>query len=213
MKKKNVMISIGCLLVTIIYIVLIKVVDVAPIGPNDSSVGFSTINSFVKESLPYNETIYKITEYLGYAAILVAGIYALVGFLQLVKRKSLKKVDKEIYLLAVLYVVVVILYALFEVVIINYRPILMEGELEASFPSSHTMLALTICGSGILFNNFKRLKCRKLVNTLLGLIMCAIIIGRFISGVHWATDIIGGILISTTLLVIFETGLNKLKAN
>lgn len=213
MRKKNMLLVVGCLIVTMVYILLIKVVDVAPIGPNESSVGFSTINSFIKESLPYNEKIYKVTEYLGYAAIAVAGIYAFVGLLQLIKRKSLKKVDKEIYLLAGLYVTVIILYALFEVVVINYRPILMEGKLEASFPSSHTMLALTICGSGILFNISKKLKCRKLVNIILGMMMCAIVIGRFISGVHWATDIIGGVLISTTLLVMFKTGLSYIKAN
>lgn len=213
MKNKNMIMSVVSLIITAIYILLIKVVDVAPIGPNDSSVGFSTINNFVRESLPYNETIYKITEYLGYAAILVAAIYALVGLLQLIKRKSLKKVDKEIYLLAGLYVAVIILYVLFEVVIVNYRPILMDGELEASFPSSHTMLALTICGSAIMFNIHKRLKCRKSVNILLSLMILGIVIGRFISGVHWATDIVGGVLISTTLLIMFKTGLSYIKAN
>lgn len=213
MKKKNLMILVSFIIITVIYIILIKTVDVAPIGPNESKVGFSTFNGFVKESLPYNETVYKLTEYLGYGAIAVAGIYAFVGFLQLVKRKSLKKVDKEIYLLAGLYVLVVILYALFEVVIINYRPILMEDVLEASFPSSHTMLALTVCGSAIIFNSFKKLKCRRLVNTFLALIMCLIVIGRFVSGVHWATDIIGGVLISTTLLIMFKQGLEYIGAN
>ena len=131
-------------------------------------------------------------------------VYAIIGLKQLIKRKSIRKIDKEIIILGIFYIVVILIYILFEKYIINYRPILMNGFLEASFPSSHTLMTICLCGSSIIINNrlFKN-KFTKIVNVISLFIIIITIIGRLISGVHWFTDIIGGILISSFLLMLF----------
>ena len=152
---------------------------------------------------------YKITNILGYLAILIGLGFAAIGGLQLIYRRSILKVDKEILLLGALYVVTVIFYILFEKVIVNYRPILMpDGEgLEASFPSSHTMLSCVILGSGLqLIKKYaQKSKTVQLVLTVIFAVMLALIVaGRLLSGVHWFTDILGGILLSVALLNAWE---------
>ena len=193
---------------TLIWIALIKLVDVAAIGPNGTSIGLSHINMSVHEILGESMLWYNITEVLGIVAILTAGAFALYGGVQLIKGKSLAKVDREIYVLGGLYAAVIILYALFEKVIINYRPIIMPDceEPEASFPSSHTMLICVVMGSAIMLLNkyIENEKLRVVLQIICGAILVVTVVGRLLSGAHWFTDIIGGILISITLLAVFS---------
>ena len=191
----------------VILIVLLKTVDVAPIGPEGTSIGLSQINKAVNESLGVSDLWYKITKVMEIVADLTVLIFGLIGVTQLVKRKSLLKVDKDILALGGLYVVMAAMYALFEVVIINYRPIIMEGDehVEASFPSSHTMLICVIMGSAIMLMSkyIKNEKLRVILSILFVAVMVVMSAGRLLAGVHWLTDITGGVLISITLLAAF----------
>lgn len=207
MKKKNIIICLCLVLLSILFTILVKNVDVASIGPNNSSVGFSSINKFFHELIGVNLTFYKCTEILGIVPILMAVGYAVVGALQLIKRKNLLKIDKEIIVTGIFYVVILCIYVFFENVIINYRPTLIDGVLEASYPSSHTLLSLCICGSAIILNKqlFSRIKIAKYENYVALVFMILILFGRIISGVHWFTDIMGGVIISITLLYIYSS--------
>ena len=151
-------------------------------------------------------TLYKITEILGIIPILIALMYAVIGLIQVIDRKSLK-VDKELIALGILYIIVILIYVFFEKCIINYRPVLIDGILEASYPSSHTLLSICICGSSLLINKylFNNKKIYKYINIISIISMVLIVLGRLLSGVHWASDIIGSIIISITLLKILET--------
>ena len=211
LKWKNISILLG--IVSIIYIIMLKTIDVKPIGPYHTKVGFAAINNFVHIHLPKNMIWYNITKYLGYLTFILIIYYAIIGLKQLIKNKSLKKVDKKILLLGAFYVLVGIVYIIFEKVIINYRPVLMEGELEASFPSSHTMLALCVCASSLVMskNYIKSEKAKQILDIVTWVVMVVLVIGRLISGVHWLTDIIGGIIISGFLLSILNTCLNIIK--
>ena len=193
--------------ISLLIIAMVRMVDVSAIGPKGPSIGLSHINQKVHETIGVNQIWYDITEILGGVAILVAGIFALVGFVQLVKGKSLAKVDKEIYAVGGLYAVVVVLYALFEKVIINYRPVIMDGETapEASFPSSHTMLTCVVMGSAIILigKYIQSEGLKKILQIAAAVILIVTVVGRLISGVHWFSDIMGGIFISLTLVSIF----------
>ena len=141
----------------------------------------------------------------------MAVIYAIIGVAQLIKRKSFCKVDKEILALGIFYIILISLYILFEKVIVNYRPVLMDGYLEASYPSSHTLMAVCICGSSLIVNNkLYKNKLSKFANALSVIIIITTVLGRLISGVHWFTDILGGIIISLALLVNFNFAIQKL---
>ncbi len=204
--KKNILICVLLVLISIIYTILVKYVDTSIIGPNGSVVGFSSLNSFVFNLTGNNMTLYKITEILGIIPILIALMYAIIGLIQVIDRKSLK-VDKELIALGILYIIVILIYVFFEKCIINYRPVLIDGILEASYPSSHTLLSICICGSALLINKylFNNKKIYKYINIISIISMVLIVLGRLLSGVHWASDIIGSIIISITLLKILET--------
>ena len=220
MKKGKMISSVICAALFAALIVLVKTVDVQQIGPEGTSIGFAGINKAMNDATGLNMTLYKITEVLGLLALAVAGCFALLGLVQLIKRKSFAKVDPEIYALAGLYVVVLALYVIFEKVIINYRPVIMPDEehVEASFPSSHTMLGIVIMGSTfiIIDKYIKNESICKSVRIVSILILIAIVFGRLFSGVHWLTDILGGVLISSALLFIFSAvigALNKDKGS
>ena len=204
MEKRIRSISISFLLILIatLYTLLVKLIDVNNIGPNGSEVGFATLNNFVFNLTSENKIWYKITEILAIIPIFMVLVYGFIGLRELIKRKSLFKVDRELLGLGVFYIIILAIYIFFEVVIINYRPVLMDGVLEASYPSSHTLLALCICGSAILLNKkrFNEIKITKYINIVLIITMVLLVIGRLLSGVHWFSDILGSIIISIALL-------------
>ena len=98
---KNIIISVSLFIISIIYTVMVKYVDVKQIGPNNSSVGFSGINKWFSNLIGSNMTIYKISELLGYIIMLLVLIYGFIGLYQFVKRKKITKVDKEIIILPI----------------------------------------------------------------------------------------------------------------
>ena len=211
--KKKLALSALFFVLFVVLIALVSGVDVAPIGPNGTSIGLSGINKAVHDALGTHMILHKLTQVLGYGSILLALCFALAGLVQWIKRRSLKKVDRVLWALAGLYVLVAAVYVIFEKVVVNYRPILMPGEVEpeASFPSSHTMLFCVILGSAAMLYGWynRRAKSRRLVQ---GICAAAIVVGsvcRLASGVHWFTDILGGVLISAALLLLFSAMLEK----
>ena len=212
MRKKNIIISIVLIILSVLFTELVKNIDVKPIGPNESLVGFADINRLFHNLIGSNMIIYKVTEFLGYIPIVMALVYVFIGLKELIERKSLLKVDREIYILALFYVLVVGVYVFFEKFIVNYRPILIDGVLEASYPSSHTLMSICLCGSSIIINKkiFKN-KFGDVENILSVILILLLVIGRIISGVHWFTDILGGIIISSALLVGFYSVISSIK--
>ena len=190
----------------IVWTVLIQKVDVQPAGVNGTEIGFATFNSWFHELTGVHMTIYVITDWLGLVPICVCMIFAGLGFVQLVKRRSLFKVDYDIIVLGIYYIVVIAGYLVFEMIPINYRPMLIEGRMEVSYPSSTTLLVL--CVMPTLAEQVKR----RVENRMIGRIVSTISIvfsifmvsGRLISGVHWVTDIIGGMLLSIGLFSIYK---------
>ncbi len=189
----------------VLWTVLVSFVDKKAIGPNNSSVGFSTINGFFHKLFVGNFILYEITDWCGLIPIAVALGFAILGAFQCVKRKSILKVDKSLLILGCFYLVVFFIYLLFERVVINYRPVLINGFLEPSYPSSTTMLVLTFMPTAIMqFNRrIKNNSIRKGIKLIIYLFIAFMVVGRFLSGVHWFSDIVGGILISTTLVLIY----------
>ncbi len=212
MRKKNIIISIVLIILSVLFTELVKNIDVKPIGPNESLVGFADINRLFHNLIGSNMIIYKVTEFLGYIPTVMALVYVFIGLKELIERKSLLKVDREFYILALFYILVVGVYVFFEKFIVNYRPILIDGVLEASYPSSHTLMSICLCGSSIIINKkiFKN-KFGDVENILSVILILLIVIGRITSGVHWFTDILGGIIISSALLVIFYSLISSIK--
>ncbi len=203
--KKYFILSLSFLLLFAVLIIILKTVDVAAVGPMQSEIGLSHINVGFKELVGTDRTFYDMTEYLGIVAILAAVFFAFFGVYRLIKCKKLKLVDKDLYLLASVYVIVAIVYIFFEKCIVNYRPVTVGGALEASFPSSHTMLAVTVMLTTA-EQALRRIKNHRLA--LMASIACCVAaavtaVFRALSGVHWLTDIIGGVLISLAIFFAY----------
>ena len=189
-------------------------IDVSSVGPQQSKVGLSTINAFVFQTLGTHKIWYTVTECLGIAALLCAAGFGAVGIWQLLKRKSIRKVDRELIVLGCLYVLVVAFYLLFEQVVINYRPILVDGVLEASYPSSHVLLVTCIAATAAIqlgMRNSRAPGFHLAVNFAAVSIIVLTAIGRLLSGVHWFTDIVGALLLSASLVTMYCGAINLVR--
>ncbi len=204
-QKRSLITSIITLALFILWTVTIKTFDVSPVGPNQSVVGFSSMNVFIHNSIGVNLTLYNITDWLGLVPIAFVIGFAIFGLIQLIKRKSILKVDLDILSLGVFYIVVLATYLLFEIYPINYRPVLINNVLEPSYPSSTTLLVTTVIPSVIIQFNLrvKNKLIRNLLVILLIIFVIFMVVARIFSGVHWISDIVGGILISTSLVYIY----------
>ena len=209
MKKKRIKmlsLAVGLLVVFVAWTLLVKAVDVRPIGPEGSKIGFSAFNSLVHRTVGVNMSLYVITDWLGLVPIATVFGFAALGLCQLIKRKSLLKVDRSIIILGGFYVAVAAVFLLFEALAVNYRPVLIEGCLEASYPSSTTMLVLCVMPTAVmqLASRIKSQPVKLAVTLLIIAFIAFMVIGRILSGVHWITDIIGGAILSAGLVGIYR---------
>ena len=191
----------------VLFTIGVSTIDVQAIGPNGSIVGLATWNLMIFQKIGVHPLWYTITKWLGYVSIMVAGGFAILGLLQFINRKSIFRIDRDILLLGFFYCLVMVAYVLFEIVIINYRPVIIDVEegLEASFPSSHTMLVICIMSTAIMqfHSRIKAKAMRVLVKILSVIIIVVTVVGRLISGVHWFTDIIGGLLLGAAFVMLY----------
>ncbi len=202
--------SLGMLTAFVLWTAVIANVDVRAIGPEGSSVGLAGINAPVRDVIGVNLALYTITDWLSVIPIAISLGFGALGFAQWMKRKRLLSVDYSILVLGGFYMAVAAVYLLFEKLKINYRPVMLEGRLEASYPSSTTMLALCIISTAVIQAN-ERIKNRQLKKGIefTAFVFCALmLIGRLLSGVHWLTDIIGGALLSAGLVAMYDSAVS-----
>lgn len=204
--RKKLYIGLSFVFAFIVWTVAVSFIDIQAIGPRGSNVGFATINKFVHQTLGANMTLYHITDWLGLIPIAFMLGFAILGIAQWIKRKKLSSVDKNLFVLGGFYIFVLLVYILFEFVVINRRPILIEGVLEASYPSSTTMLVMTVMPTAIMQLNsrIKNIKLKRCTNIIICIFIIFMVVGRLVSGVHWFSDIIGGALISAGLVLLYN---------
>lgn len=190
----------------VLWTFLVRFVDVRAIGPEGSLVGFAALNGWFHSLTGVHMTLYTVTDWLGLVPLAFILGFGLLGLVQWIRRKQFFKVDRSILVLGLYYIVVMAAYILFEYLVINYRPVLISGILEASYPSSTTLLVLTVMPTAMLQLK-ERIQNRAFRNCVLVLIAAFtafMVIGRLLSGVHWLTDILGGILLSAGLLGLYK---------
>lgn len=206
-KKFWIYISIACvLLLTFVALTVALVcVDVQKAGESQAPVGFATLNGAVFEAIGQSALCLKVSELCGALMIAAVGAFGVLGLVQVIRRKGILRADRELYFMAGGLVLLAVAYVLFEVLVINYRPVLEDGELAASYPSSHTMLAVAVAGMSAIY----LLRRRKpgiwhglLSAALIGL-ACVTVTLRLFSGVHWLTDIVGGLLLGGVIVAAY----------
>ncbi len=206
--KQCMIVSLILLFVSALFTILVTKADVSAIGPDSTKVGFSKLNGSVRDALPYNNICYLISKLLGLLALATVAFFAFLAFLQVISRKGIFKADKDLYVLGCFYVLVLMAYVIFEKLALNFRPIDLGEGLEASYPSSHTMLGICVFITAAM--QFKTRLADKNVRMIV-IIACValavlLVVTRLLSGVHWFTDIIGGIIISSFLISLYKLG-------
>lgn len=189
-----------------IWTALVLTVDVQRIGQAEMETGFATINMWFHNLTGVHMTIYTVTDWLGLVPIFIGMMFGGIGLMQLIRRKRLLKVDRDIILLGAYYFVVIAAYLVFEMIPINYRPVMIDGRVEASYPSSTTLLVLSVMPT-LVFQIDRRLKnaaAKKIMRTIANIFSALMVVGRLVSGVHWLTDIVGSVLLSMGLFFIYK---------
>ena len=205
-EKRNLLAGVGLIDAFALWTVLLRCVDVQAVGQNGTKIGFAAFNVWFHQLTGVHMTLYTITDWLGLVPIFICLCFGVLGVAQLIKRRSLLRVDQDILLLGAYYVMVIACYLIFEMIPINYRPVLIEGRQEASYPSSTTLLVLSVMPT-LWFQANRRasnVTTRKAAEVFVVAFSAFIVIGRLISGVHWATDIIGSILLSAGLYMLYR---------
>ncbi|WP_172136747.1 phosphatase PAP2 family protein [Adlercreutzia sp. ZJ473] len=190
-----------------LWTALVQCVDVRPVGQNGTDVGFATLNVWFHELTGVHWGVYLVTDWLGLVPIAVCLGFGALGAVQLVRRRSLLRVDADLLLLGVYYVLVILGYLVFEMIPINYRPIPIDGMMEASYPSSTTLLVLSVMPT-LKYQADRRVKSpalRGAVTAFVAVFSALMVLGRLVSGVHWATDIVGAVLLAAGLLMMYRS--------
>ena len=204
--KKALCLGVSFIVVFVMWTVLILLVDVQPTGLNGTNIGFASLNQWFHKMTGVHMTVYTITDWLGLIPVFICMIFGGIGVAQLISRRSLFKVDYDIIILGTYYVVVILGYLIFEMIPINYRPILIEGVMEASYPSSTTLLVLCVMPTLMeqAEHRVKNVLVKRLVSIFTVCFSSFMVLGRLVSGVHWFTDIVGGMLLSAGLFYIYK---------
>lgn len=203
--KRRFHLALSFLAAFILWTAAIRLIDVQAIGPRESTVGFAALNRFVHDLTGVHLSLYVVTDYLGLVPLSFVLGFAFLGLTQWIKRKHLRQVDHSVLVLGGFYLVVAAVYALFERVVINYRPVLIGGVLEPSYPSSTTMLVMCVMPTAIMQLNarIKNPALRRGIRFAIILFITFMVVGRLVSGVHWFTDIVGGTLLSAGLVTLY----------
>ena len=195
-----------------IWTILIQTVDVRPVGQNGTDIGFATFNCWFHELTGVHLSIYNLTDCLELLPLCICTFFGGLGLCQLINRKSLSKVDQDIMILGIYYLIVIMTFTIFEIIPVNYRPILIEGKLEASYPSSTTLLVLSVMPTFVeqIRRRLNNVRVQKILSIVTIFYMIFMVGGRLISGVHWFTDIVGSVLFSAGLFCIYKAIIMKI---
>lgn len=205
-KQRKFILALALLVAFTLWTVALCYVDVQPIGPRESNVGFAALNGFIHRLTGVNMTLYTITDWLGLVPVAFGFGFAILGLVQWIKRKNILKVDSDILVLGGFYILVLAVYILFETVVINRRPVLISGYLETSYPSSTTLLVLCVMPTAALQlrNRIKTVVLRNIITTTIAAFVIFVIGGRLLSGVHWFSDIVGGVFLAGGLVLLYD---------
>lgn len=204
--KQKLFSAIGILMTFILWTMAVCTLDVQAAGPQGSAIGFGSLNLAFHNLTGVHMALYSITDWLSLVPLGFILGFALLGLTQWIQRKSLLRVDPSILALGIFYLLTLAAFCFFETCVVNYRPILIDDTLEASYPSSTTLLVLCVIPTAKRqlrrrIQHPVRSKCTQGVLTVFMLFM---VLARLLSGVHWLTDIVGGILLSTGLVLLYD---------
>lgn len=204
--RKHFAIAVSWLAAFVLWTAAVCRIDVQPIGPLGSSVGFAALNRLFHRLTGVHMALYDLTDRLSLIPLGFVCGFGCLGLRQWIRRRKLSAVDFSILVLGGFYLLVLAVFLPFEFLAVNYRPVLINGIAEASYPSSTTMLVMCIMPTAMLQlrQRIRHPQARKYAIAAMAVFTIFMVLARLISGVHWLTDIIGGIMISAGLVELYR---------
>ena len=145
----------------------------------------------------------KATDIILIASIASLAVFAIFGLCQWIKRKSIKKVDKELIFMLIPLILMAIVYFVFDKFLIwNTRP---DGSGEPSFPSTHVMVVATIflLIALVLPRYIKSKAACALLDLMMLIFIVLTCVGRVLANKHWTSDVIGALVFSLVFALIY----------
>ena len=198
MKRKYWIILCSLLFITLMILVKLNLLSIL-----DNSI-YNLVTFKMNDTL---NLLFKGITFLGSTFFI---IFLVIFFLVLF---IVKKDNKKGYLVAFTLIVSTILNNVIKIIIRRERPevLALVTEKTFSFPSGHTMASVSLYG--ILLYLVLRSNLNKKLKISLGIILSLlpILIGisRIYLGAHFASDVIGGLLLSTILLLTLTLYVDK----
>ena len=209
-KTNRFLLPVGLLAAFALWTAAVCLVDVQSIGPLGSRVGFAALNGWFHNLTGVHLWLYDLTDLLSVVPLGLCAAFVILGLSQWVRRKKLRRVDRDLLLLGGFYLAVAAFFVAFECFPVNFRPVLIEGRLEASYPSSTTLLVLCVMSTAQmqLHRRLRPSALRRMVCTMLPCFTAFMVLARLLSGVHWLTDILGGAVLSAALVTAYRAMLS-----
>ena len=201
----------------IVLIFALKIVDVVEVGPDSAQIGLSRVNIWFRnlwhydKELGYSPFWYAFTKVLGWVSLAVCAFWAGLFVRDMILSGGFDGVgtDKNLAASFFLYVLAAIVFGIFNLLVVNYSPVLVPGKTKPSpsFPSFYVLLSVIAWGSTAfhIADIFDEKKTLRFILT--ALCIAFILAGTFscaLCGLNWLTDIIGAILLGITLLFIYS---------
>jgi len=148
----------------------------------------------------YLENMYKVFTFLGSTIFIIVACLAILVICILMKKKKIGFVI--VGSVAISTIVNNVIKLIFRRPRPEVRRLVVEKSF--SFPSGHTMAAVTLYGILIFFVMRSKLnkKVKLAISIVLGLLPICVAISRIYLGAHFASDVIGAAITSTALLLV-----------
>ncbi len=190
-----------------LLLIILLSIDRATITFAGKEVGLSHLNNLV--SYKFDDTLDKVSDVLFYFSFSGVILGVVLGIMQLVKNKSLFAVDTKILFFGIFVILAIIFWLVFDKGLkINYRPI---DPTEGSFPSTHVFMTtfFMLAAHNLLCSLFKGNNIVKYGSLAVAIIFIVLVtIFRVSSGMHYITDVIGGLFIGLSFYFL-AFGLGK----
>ena len=193
-------VAVACTVIFILFTIMVTALDGQTVDGH--RLGLATMNGWWRDLVGVNAAWRVVSDVVAVGTVFGAVGLLIVQIVAVVRGRGLRPVVRDWWGVDLVLISLGICYGLFQIVVINYRPLLMHGVAEASYPSSHVLLFATVWPLLILtlWRMTKRRWVRVTVMVVGMMVMLAGIVARALSGYHWLSDLVGGVLLGVTLV-------------